>query len=407
MLEDLTLLADVFRLMPGHCVRIGPLKSEIIAYHRFGYGREFLTDKRSIIRDLESLFRAAIDREFSRDGKDNRGHLCTLSGGLDSRMVFVVALKNGYKDINFITWAQSSSLDARVAGKIAREYSLPHTFFALDSGDSLLDLSENVALNDGMAIYSGAAHARAAYETVDFRKFGLLHTGQLGDAVMGSFLYKPQHDSPRSGDGVYSRRLLDRIRGYERTVQGRYDSREQWLFYSRGFNGAVNGYWIAENYAHPVSPFMDVDLLEYGLSIAPEHRHHERIYLEWIAACHPEARRYVWAKAGMRPTNLLIAVPSLIFLHLGFEYVLSRTFAPVARRHMNPFDYWYKNNEQLRERFCACFKEKMDVLDRMDRELAADAEAMYKAGSVQEKTQVMTLIEAASRLLLRQDCESG
>jgi len=59
---------------------------------------------------------------------------------------------------------------------------------------------------------------------------------------------------------------------------------------------------------------------------------------------------------------------------------------------MNPLDYWYNSNDDLREFFLDTFNKGIDLLE--DEKLRDDCRKLFTEGSTIEKTQVLTLIEA-------------
>ena len=59
---------------------------------------------------------------------------------------------------------------------------------------------------------------------------------------------------------------------------------------------------------------------------------------------------------------------------------------------MNPFDYWYKTNENLKNFIDSTFKENISLLE--NNELKKDYQKLFKEGNTLEKSQVLTLLEA-------------
>ncbi len=59
---------------------------------------------------------------------------------------------------------------------------------------------------------------------------------------------------------------------------------------------------------------------------------------------------------------------------------------------MNPFDYWYKTNENLKNFIDSTFKENISLLE--NNELKKDYQKLFKEGNTLEKSQFLTLLEA-------------
>ena len=60
---------------------------------------------------------------------------------------------------------------------------------------------------------------------------------------------------------------------------------------------------------------------------------------------------------------------------------------------MNPFDYWYRTNKDMKEFIDTYFKENIDNLSN-NKGLRDDCIQLFKEGSTVEKIQVLTLLGA-------------
>jgi len=59
---------------------------------------------------------------------------------------------------------------------------------------------------------------------------------------------------------------------------------------------------------------------------------------------------------------------------------------------MNPMDYWYNNNDDLRKFMVNTYNENIHLLK--DDELRNDCQRLFNEGNTIEKTQVLTLLAA-------------
>ncbi len=59
-------------------------------------------------------------------------------------------------------------------------------------------------------------------------------------------------------------------------------------------------------------------------------------------------------------------------------------------KHMNPFDYWYNTNSELKEYMDNYYSEIVDKIE--DKTLKQDLVDMYEKGHAIEKTQVLTFL---------------
>jgi len=335
------------------------------------------------------LFRDAIKAEYDKDLEYGYRHVATLSGGLDSRMNVCYARKLGYKDILNITFSQSNYLDEQIAKRIASDWGYDFLFYSLDNGNYLKNIDLPVLVNDGLALFSGSAHALAMELHINWVNLGLLHTGQLGDAIMGTYLSSPRIEKNISFSGSYSNLLISKVKSLFSTIAKNFENTETFKFYNRGSNGIFNGYRVSETFSEYASPFLHVDFLDYVMSISPVLRYEEKVYLDWISQEASEAAKYPWEKTGLP----ISAGRFRKFLGKGMRYARRKIVGPSAKDSMNPFNYWYKTNSSLRETFEDYYGKHIDLLSNHP-ELQRDVEKMFNEGTPLEKTQPLTLLAA-------------
>jgi len=391
MLDDYTLVEEVKKLKAGHYIEVGAAGAQVRCYHRFENAPPWSCSKGEIIGTLEELFREAVRLEYQKDADYGYRHVATLSGGLDSRMAVMVAKELGYDDILNVTFSESHHLDATIPQRIAADLHNEFLFYALNNGTYLPGaMPAAVTANDGLVLWLGSAHGLAMMRKLDFSDYGLMHTGLLGDAVLGTYLSTPQRKEPQVGQGASSRRLLGRIENTLTELTGAYDSEELFLLYNRGFNGMANGNWMFYQFTECGSPFLNVDFLDYALRIPPNLKWHEAIYQDWVCERHPRVAGYVWGKA-MAPVS---SGKLERYLRRQWRRLLWHVWPRRFPYSMNPFDEWYKKNGNLRDFFDGYFDRNAEVLDGYP-ELREDCRRLHQEGTLQEKSQVMTLCEAA------------
>lgn len=301
MLEEHTLVSEVKRLMPGNYLVYENSKTRVKNYFHLKNINKTTDSKKQIIDNIDALFSNAVKLQFEKDKAYGYQHAATLSGGLDSRMAILVAHKLGYTNQLNFTFSQEGYLDEKIARNIAKDYGHEFIFKSLGSGDYLKEIDPTVRLNDGLVIYSGGVHVLDAIRRIDLKNYGLIHTGLIGDAVIGSFLSAPQAVKPGITDGMYSKVLAEQIKPTLTEITGQYDNEELYKFYSRAFLGAMNGNYIFDQISHAVSPFLDVDFLSYCYSIPDELKYKQQIYIEWMKVKHRDFARYPWEKTGVSP----------------------------------------------------------------------------------------------------------
>ncbi len=339
-------IAGIKLLEPGHLLTWQDDTPRMEVYHAFASEPRH-TGMNKVLPQLNELFREAIRTEYEWDISHGKGHLAFLSGGLDSRMAVYTAAALGFRDLNCINFSQSGAPDHRIAKSIAAKLGIGFHFFPLDGGDYLRHLERGILYNDGQIIYHGAAHLEAALRGTNLKQFGVLHSGQVGDLVLGSFLYGPRHDPPGSmgiGLNPHQAPMLDEEL---RAIAARYPNHEIFALYNRAFNAASNGDLASALSNHAISPFLYPPFAQYCLHIHPALRYNNRLYLQWFKAFQPQAAKMPWDKTGLP----LTAGDKLRAVALLYKRVIGKLarLGMVNSASMNPFERWLKENPALRQ----------------------------------------------------------
>ncbi len=393
MLGNYTLADEIKRLQPGSILTFNSGTINIIQYYKLTSNPYNLDSPEKAISRLDERFKIAIKQEYEKDLEYKYKHIATLSGGLDSRMNITYAKKLKYKDLLCITFSQSDYLDEKIAKKIASDFNYEFLFHSLDNGNYLMDIKKPLLANSGLILYSGAAHSLSMLSLIDWTDFGLLHTGQIGDLVLGSYLLSTLH-SKLSSDMIektaYSSKLINRIPfSVLENFVNKYETGEMFAFYERCINGVFNGDLMAQCFSETSSPFLYIDFLDYAMKINPKYRFEEQIYLRWIIKYAPEIIKYPWAKTNAKITT----TPLEMFSKRVYRFIKKKVFGPNPINSMNPFEYWYNNNSNLRNFISNYFENHIDLLID-NSSLKKDVIPLFKKGSFLEKTQVLTLLAA-------------
>lgn len=415
-IESHTLVNEVHKLIAGNYIRLNESGMKIIQYHRFSNKPDLSIDKITAINRIDELFRQSIIRQFEKDKEYGYKHLTCLSGGLDSRMTVWVAHHLGYSDQLNITFSQSGSLDFSIAQRIATDLHHDWLFKPLDGGDCIKSIDDVTRITYGSANFFGLANGKTMEDLINYDPFGIIHTGQIGDAVIGTFFKKNEYNpSFKLGQGAYSFELIDRLVDY--TFEEYYENEEIFCLYTRAFDCADQGLLTFQENSESCSPFTDVDFLEFCYSIPLNLRFKHKIYFDWILQKYPEAAEYVWEKTGekiqafenIEPKYMRLfgkKVPSFdnpefprwligaVLRRLGLRKKNSKakTIVLNSTRSMTPIDYWYKNNNSLRA-FMDSYWDRYNHLI-MDATLRDDLEHLYKDCVVYEKLQSLSVLSA-------------
>lgn len=391
----LTPIREVKRLAPGTYLKFFSCSNElsIHEYYKFTNNPYHLSDlsEAEIINELDKKFRVAIMREYDKDIEYGYNHLASLSGGLDSRMNNWVARDMGYDNITNLIFSQSHYLDQEIAQEIAEYLGNELIFYALDNAKYLQNVDEIIEKNYGLSIYSGTAHSYNSFKTINMKRYGVIHTGQLGDVIVGSFCNR--NNAYAKGlipIRIYSNILLDKVKKIEAR---NYDNQELYMIYTRGI-GALTSQIAIANFTECASPFIDVDFMQFCLQIPIEYRENHGLYKKWIIKNYPDAAKYKWEGIDAKISASKLSVITKKIYRKGIYKLLEKlqiNNAFLERKiTMNPMNYWYYYNDSLHEYMDSYIEKNISKI--LDDQLRQDIEFLYKVGTTREKTQVLTVL---------------
>lgn len=403
MLEDHTLFNEIKKVNAGQYARIQNGSFEIKEYYKLDNTPNETDTEDEIIENIDRLFRNAIRLEYEKDKEYGYKHFASLSGGLDSRMNVWVGHDMGYTDQLNWTMSQCDYLDEKIAKDIARDLKHEWIFKSLDNGNYLCGIvDELIDEQFGTVFFAGSAHSRSFMQIFNSDEYGLEHTGQVGDAVLGSFLSKNLENRNFTGQGAYSKILIDKVSNIE--LKYNYTNAEIFMFYNRAFTGALQGNMITQEYTEVASPFLDIDFMNYCLHIPAKYRIGEQIYMKWIIKKYPKAAKYKWEKINAKITDKWI---NIFGRHILLKKIPGRIIwkiFPFTRKDrlskknasMNPGDYWYATNPSLKADLDNYYNETLNCVSKRYDSIKKDIELLYK-GCVIDKLLALTLLGALKK----------
>lgn len=403
MLEDHTLFNEIKKVNAGQYARIQNGSFEIKEYYKLDNTPNETDTEDEIIENIDRLFRNAIRLEYEKDKEYGYKHFASLSGGLDSRMNVWVGHDMGYTDQLNWTMSQCDYLDEKIAKDIARDLKHEWIFKSLDNGNYLCGIvDELIDEQFGTVFFAGSAHSRSFMQMFNSDEYGLEHTGQVGDAVLGSFLSKNLENRNFTGQGAYSKILIDKVSNIE--LKYNYTNAEIFMFYNRAFTGALQGNMITQEYTEVASPFLDIDFMNYCLHIPAKYRIGEQIYMKWIIKKYPKAAKYKWEKINAKITDKWI---NIFGRHILLKKIPGRIIwkiFPFTRKDrlskknasMNPGDYWYATNPSLKADLDNYYNETLNCVSKRYDSIKKDIELLYK-GCVIDKLLALTLLGALKK----------
>lgn len=393
MLDDLTPVREIKKLPYGSITSVD-LESFDVDQKKYFQIKKYPAEgsKEDFIRGINERMLDAVQKEWQKDVQYSREHIALLSGGLDSRVNAMLGAKYATHKIHSVTFSKPDTPDQNIAAKIAGDHGFSHRFISMGNGDYLTGNEyEFVKANDGLVGYYGAAHQQKALQQVDFNQKGLLHTGQIGDVLFGSFTLK-EPDVKKAYEKMFFNadpHILSKIEILHKMEQDNFDGADVEIFSleQRQINGTMNGDRCCSHIADSASPFYNRELLRYCLTIPDTYKYKEAIYLDWMNTCQPALASYKWAATEAKPVNHPI-LKVLSFKNRVRNYLMRK--AGFDQKNMNPFEQWYRENPRFSESLAKAYANKH--LEGMDEELKSDISYCYERESVTAKMLAVTAI---------------
>lgn len=395
VVEGNTVCNEVHCTQPGmmaECKNTNIMERE---YHSFtnAHAKEMSMD--DAIEMVDSAFRSAVKRCFDKDLEYGYSHLADMSGGLDSRMTNWVARDMGYENILNICYAKAGTNEVNFAQNVSLALGNEFVFRPSDDLKFMYDLESIVSSNYGLSIYCGITAGQRMLSTIDWGKFGLEHTGQLGDVLVGSYCHSPEEDlNGKEEELAYSDIISPLLCKWNHPK-----SFEIKALYVRGFSGILKTHFIRREFTEAVSPFLDVDFINTCLSIPLKLRCGHRLYWEWIRKKYPRAaelsattpdpskRKFNWRDAGRKVLGKYKRAVYSILIKCGMHSIVSNP------NNMNPLDYWYYTQPKLKNFMNEYYESHINNMN-FDCQLRDDIEQVWHGVRAADKCLALTVLAA-------------
>ncbi len=401
MIDDATCAKEIKRLQPGGYIVIERGTHEIRSYAPVKKNRERFAgcSDDEIIEEIDKCFSKAVTLEYKKDEEYGLKHLAELSGGLDSRMSMWVAHESTDRHISCIEFGKAGYLDEIIAKEIAYFWKDELLIKPLDDMSFLYDIDIMTQMLGGRSLYVGSTGVYRYLNLVNIDRFGIIHTGEIGDVVLGCYGSKRKDGGVSYPVGAYSQRFLFRIKDLIEKIKNGYEDEDLYLLYTRGMRGVCNPHQIYNNFTEVTSPFLDYDFFRLCIDIPVEKRANHYIYKKWILRKHIEAAKFKWEKIDDTMTE------SKIRLNIWRMKRKIQSKLKIGKfnstNNMNPLDVWLSNDHSKEVFLDNYFQQSIEWLHEIvSAELFEDMVALYSKGNVVEKSQVLTIISATKQFLI-------
>ncbi len=390
MCDERTYEKRTKRLFPGSYLYGRPGVMKIGIYWTLT-GKEYDVsglDENRMIDELDRIFREAVQLEFDKDLEYGYDFLADLSGGCDARMVNWVARDMGYGPITNIHYSQADSHEERYTKELAKLMGNMLILRPLDDLWFIYEIEHLVSMNYGLSLYSGSTGGESVLRSLNFEKYGLEHTGMIGDVVPGTFMENLNQFYKKGLYGLYSTKLSEKM---DTEHINRYPNTEIQMIYIRALMGACTPYMIRKYYTESISPFMYPKMLEFCMSIPYTKRMNHALYNRWIVNKYPDAAKVKWTHTDALLTDKELYIKIKNFIKRKPARLLNKLKMKHDKYGMNPYEYWYVTQEKFRTFTNEYFNSNIEN-ECFSKPLIDDMQFLFSEGTPLEKVQVLTVL---------------
>ena len=396
LIDEATFANEIKRLRAGKALYLENGGWTEKRYHQFLSKNLQITEDEAITK-IDTLFRQAVKRCFDKDLEYGyKHHLADMSAGMDSRMVNCVAKSLGYGPITNISYSQTGSEEEVLSKKASEFFGNEMIFNALDAHEFVFDIDELLQGNFGTYLYSGITGGACLLSSLDFTEFGAEQTGQLGDIAIGTFV--KTDDIAVNPDAV---RLSHKLPLRFDPNPERFENLDLYSLYTRGFMGAMSSWFIRKHYTFALSPFIDVDFMEFCYALPIAMRRGHNLYWKWVKKYYPDALDVPTSRRPV-PTIVKLYRKGLkagrkVFFKLGVAKSRVRSDSS-----MNPYEYWYDTDPKMRAFFNDYYHENINLTNQ-NNDLKNEIETLFNSPVVLEKIMALTVLGMAKMVCSNQE----
>ncbi len=365
--------------------------------------KEINISRADAVEKIDELFLRAIRLQVEKNKEYGYCNPIPLSAGMDCRMTAFAAQKLAADDMLNFSYSEYGQEDCITPGLMARELGNRWLFKSLDNGLDMFNIQESIDISDGLIYYLWPAQLNDFLKLVDTNKWGIVHTGVIGDVVLGCWQNK-KNEPYVLGNGAVSLKLIPKLADFlSDTEKNPQSSYELGMFQNRAINGACMGYSTTfRRYCIDMSPFMNIDFFNFCLSLPFAYRKDHSIYYEWVRKKYPLAAKYkhngitIKGKRSVKYHGQNIRLLAMKDLAVRSIKRFQRDTFKI-NYGMNPQEAWLNTNSDLREKMTNYFDDNKNCLDNWP-EIYKDACQLFANGSAIEKCLAISAVGSVKRL---------
>lgn len=393
MLENDTPVENIFKILDGHFIEVDLNNLAIVEKKYFDLeGIDYYKSSReNAIHDLDTIFSDNILMEYEKDNELNSKHFALLSGGLDSRIALLYANQLGEKPDGAFCFSQSGYLDETISRQIAKDNDIPYTFQSLDGGSYLNYIDQLTELSQGCGLFTGGIHIQYAFENLENKDFKIIHSGSIGDGILGGFNTVPYKQKPGEFKIVINGKFLPKVKSDFDKILNQYESEE--LFYLRNvaYNRTILGSRVIQQFGYQTSPFMSKKILEFAISLPEKWKINQKLYLDWLNQCMPNAADYIWEKTGMKPNaQWKSTIGPKVKKRISKIWNAKITKKP-NKTSMYPYEFYYNNSRDIQNYYQNYYSDNIWRLENYP-ELKNDVRQLFEQKDFFQKSQGINIL---------------
>lgn len=393
MPEQKTPIQDIRKLLDSHYLEVdcNDLLYKEIEYFSLAEIPIFTGTKDKAVDQIHDIFSNAILMEYEKDTEFGKDHLALLSGGLDSRVAMMYALKNQQRPGTALCFSQSNYFDHTISEKIAEDYDIHYEFIPLDGGQFLKKIDELTEISEGMVFYTGGIHVQHAVQNMQYENFGLFHSGQIGDGVLGGFNTEPKRKKPTTFKIVEFPKFLPKVEDSLQDILKNYETEELFLYRNIAYNRTLLGAHVFQQKRYQTSPFMAKDFLKFAISLPEEWKFNHRFYLEWINKHCREATKYRWERTLMKPNAHWKTGFGDKVLKRGYNLLNNKVLKSPQNSSMYPYQFYFDADLKIQKYYQQYFEDNLYRIADY-KELSEDVISLFESKNFNTKTKAINVL---------------
>ncbi|MFP3592312.1 asparagine synthase-related protein [Chryseobacterium sp. SIMBA_038] len=393
LLEDRTPIENAYKMLDSQILEIDceSLNFKKIEYFDVNNIPYYNKSQDSALDQIHEIFTEGVKMEYEKDIELGGSHLALLSGGLDSRMAMMYAIKNNFDIDCALCFSQKDYFDEKISRKIASNYNINYEFVPLDKGSFLNKIDELTRISEGTSLYTGGVHVSYALDQLKFDGFSIFHGGQIGDGILGGFNSEPKSKAPSQYKIIVNKSFLPKIQENLDQVFKNYEREEIFLLKNLAYNRTVLGVQVMQDKAYLLSPFMTKEFIKFSISLPEQWKYKHKFYLQWLLKHCNEASKYTWERTLMKPDAQWKIPFGEKYLKGAYNAFYDKILKKPEKTSMYPYQYYYDSDISIQKNYNDYFEENLDRLQEYP-ELRDDVINLFSSKLFYHKCQAINIL---------------